>query len=181
MINLKKCSYCLLSIMALWGCMADTAKSPEQAASPTNTDSTALTQLQAWQDTVQHYANKLIEGPDDPEAEAKYCHALGGLPWFQVLAKQPVDAILTATIALERCPEKTWIVTNLALGYLYSNQYEAAENVYRQWKDRAWADSGNADPESYHTFGQAFLADLDYLEKIGFTHPDIPRIRTILK
>ena len=44
-----------------------------------------------------------------------------------------------------------------------------------------WKTSGFDDVSQYDTFGEAFLADLDDLERMGITHPDFAKARALLK
>jgi hypothetical protein len=140
----------------------------------------AAQELASWQDSVGKYKILLLKNAADSSLEAKYCHALGGLPWYQILAGEPKAAIAASNTALARCPEKTWIVTNLALAYVFDGQWAAAEAVYSRWKDKPWAESGSENPEAFQTFGDAFLADLDYLAKLGVSRPDFVRVQDLL-
>lgn len=65
-----------------------------------------------------------------------------------------------------------WVNTNLALALLYQGKYNEAEKIYTNLKDKPYKDA---------TYRETFLNDLDELEKAGITHPDVAKIRELLK
>ena len=56
--------------------------------------------------------------------------------------------------------------------YLFQGKYAEAEKIYITLKDK---------PYNKATYRETFLADLNELEKAGITHPDIAKIRALLK
>jgi hypothetical protein len=64
-----------------------------------------------------------------------------------------------------------WANANLALALLFQDKYMEAEKIYIALKEK---------PYNNATYKDAFLADLDELEKAGITHPDIVKIKAIL-
>jgi len=53
-----------------------------------------------------------------------------------------------------------YIYTNLALGYLFTNQFEKAEAIYQEFKDKARRDN-------QVSFKDSFLKDFDDLDANG--------------
>jgi tetratricopeptide (TPR) repeat protein len=68
-----------------------------------------------------------------------------------------------------------WIYTNLAHSFLFQSKYDEAKKIYMDWKDKP-----NSQDNS-KTFKDIFLNDFIELEKAGITHPDIAKIRELLK
>jgi tetratricopeptide (TPR) repeat protein len=106
---------------------------------------------------------------------------LSSLAWYQIFARQFYAAELSAKEALnptkyiktEGYDEKIeWANTNMAMALLFQGKYQDAEQIYRRLKDKPHIDG---------TYTQSFLADLDELEKAGITHPDVAKIRALLK
>lgn len=77
-------------------------------------------------------------------------------------------------IAKEADPSYLLTYTNLALSYLFTDQFEEAKEVYLEWKDKPFDDR-------YETFRDVFLEDLETLEQIEITHPDFEKIRKLLE
>jgi tetratricopeptide (TPR) repeat protein len=107
--------------------------------------------------------------------------SLSSLAWYYLLDKQFAAAENAAREALypakfnktEGYDQKIeWANTNLALALLFQGQYMEAEKIYTNLKDK---------PYDKATYKEAFLKDLDELEKAGITHPDVSKIRTLLK
>ncbi len=69
--------------------------------------------------------------------------------------------------------EQLWIITNLASSLLFSGKFEKAKEVYEKYRDQ------NLSGET--KFREAFLNDLTELENLGITHPDVEKIRKLLK
>ena len=106
---------------------------------------------------------------------------LGSLAFYQLFAKGFKDAEHTAREALNpqtfEKPENydkniEWVHTNLALALLYQGKFEEAKIIYIKYKDEPYRDK---------TYKEVFLEDLKALEDEGITHPDVARIRKILK
>ena len=109
-------------------------------------------------------------------------NTLGSLSYKKLLAKQFDKAALAASEAINLCKEKnvkeeeySWIYTNLAHALLFQNKFNDAKNLYLEWKDKTYPQ------DTTKTFKYYFLQDLDELEKAGITHPDIAKIRELLK
>jgi hypothetical protein len=106
----------------------------------------------------------------------------GSLSWYLLFARRYADAEQAARKALyPSIAEKPtgydaavqWVFTNLAHSLLLQGKYAEAEKIYLPLKDQAYNDE--------KTYGVAFLTDLDELEKAGITHPDMAKVRALLK
>ncbi len=106
----------------------------------------------------------------------------GNLAWLQLLEKQFANAEQSAREALNPQTFKKnegydasvmWVGNaNLALALLFQGKYGEAEKIYNALKDK---------PYEKGTYKDTFLADLNELEKAGITHPDVVKIRNLLK
>ena len=95
--------------------------------------------------------------------------------WYSLLTGRYPSALEAIKRGIVLDPSNQYLYTNLPLCYTFNGQTEQAKATYMEWKDREWtADDG------YETFTQAFLADIDYLESIGISHPDFAEIKLIL-
>ena len=95
------------------------------------------------------------------------------LSWYSLFANKPKEAIIAAKKTLELNPEATGVYSNLALGYVLNNQYDLAEPIYLEWKDKQFNNN--------LTFKEAFLQDIADLETAGIVHPDFEKVRELLK
>jgi tetratricopeptide (TPR) repeat protein len=107
---------------------------------------------------------------------------LGGLSYTRLLIKEFEKAVLAVTEAINLCKEKniqedkySWIYRNLAHALLFQNKFDEAKSIYLKWKDAQYPQ------DKTKTFKYYFLQDFDLLEKAGITHPDIEKIRELLK
>jgi len=85
-------------------------------------------------------------------------------------------ALRVAQLSLLADDTNEYIYINLPLGFLLTGQYQKAEKIYRQWKDKPFT----LDP-GYDTFSDVFLEDMDDLENRGITHPDFEKVRELLE
>ncbi len=83
------------------------------------------------------------------------------------------EAIHAAKKTLELSPEETMVYTNMALGYLFSGEFEKAQQIYMRWKDQSFYND-------FRPAKEVFIEDLDDLEAKGITHPDIAQVRKLL-
>ena len=65
------------------------------------------------------------------------------------------------------------IKTNLAHGYLFSNQFAKAKAIYLENKDARIADDKRS-------FSQAVIDDFKEFRAAGITHPDMEKIQALL-
>ena len=94
------------------------------------------------------------------------------LSWASLLVNKPEVAIYAAKKTLELNPNAQGVETNLALGYLLTNNWEKAEQIYKKWKGKPFPDLKEKLSDFY------FLTDIADLEKAGISHPDFKKVRT---
>jgi hypothetical protein len=93
----------------------------------------------------------------------------------EVIVREFLDgyslAIESAQKTLILNPLSVKVETNLALGYLLSDQYDKAEVIYRKWKGKKFeaGDAENADA--------IFLNDIAELESFGIRHADFQKVK----
>jgi hypothetical protein len=74
---------------------------------------------------------------------------------------------------MQLAPDKIWIATNQANGYLLSGQFEKAKVIYEKYAGQ------RLNPKQ--TFADAVLDDFAELRKAGIDHPDMAKIETLMK
>lgn len=109
------------------------------------------------------------------EASDRYSSAA----YMAILTGAPSDAIQFAKKAMQIDSSKTWAVTNLALGYLYAGQKDAAYQIYTEFNNKYWKNSGypRVRPSDTMRFKEIFLAHIydlteNYYKKdtVAFAH-----------
>lgn len=121
------------------------------------------------------------------------------IPYFRALATQKPNEAIKQAMA-EHCSDLTWrlllekefklalevgllawqfnvananLYTNLPFAYLLNNQFEKAKAIYLNYKDKILY--------SDVTYKDFFLRNFVELEAAGITHPDVAKIRALLK
>ncbi|MTK53112.1 ATP-binding protein [Paludibacter sp.] len=117
--------------------------------------------------------NNLLK--NDEYLFSSYVQTLGNLSWYQLFEKSFSKVEKNAILALKLDPTQTWIKTNLAHALLFQNKYKDAKKIYLELKNQPYP------PKPSKTFNYYILRDFDELEKAGITHPDIAKIRELLK
>jgi WD40 repeat protein len=131
------------------------------------------------------YEYVLKNYPENPDLKNLAARAYNGLAWHllfthKILGKQaPLSTVKACERGWQLDSSLTVLITNWALGLLYSGQYQLAANMYSEWKDRSYENSGGSTAR-YKVFTDTFLGDLNDLEKAGIKHKDVPKIRAIL-
>lgn len=100
----------------------------------------------------------------------------GSLAWYQILNGEFRDAIASAEQGIAIDSSETWIYTNLALGYLLDGQKDKAENIYMKYKSKPYKFN-----IQFKNFGEAFLKDLDDLEKEAIVSDSMKNVAEIRK
>ena len=118
--------------------------------------------------------------PSDSTIARELAKAYANLAWNQLFTGDAAGAVISVEHGLAADPAVTWGYTNLALAHLLAGRWPEAEKIYMTWKDRSWKTSGFEDVSRFETFGEAFLADLDELERLGIRHPDFAKARALL-
>jgi hypothetical protein len=97
------------------------------------------------------------------------------LAWNHLLNRKPREAIAASLKALKLSPANAAMIkTNLAHGYLLDSQFEKAKAIYLENRDVQLRGD-------QRTFSEMVLDDFSELEKAGITHPDMEKIKALLK
>jgi hypothetical protein len=97
------------------------------------------------------------------------------LAWNQLLNRKPREAIAASLKALKLSPANAAMIkTNLAHGYLLDNQFDKAKAIYLENRDAQLRGDER-------TFNEVVLDDFSELEKASITHPDMEKIKALLK
>jgi tetratricopeptide (TPR) repeat protein len=110
----------------------------------------------------------------NPRLTGELVEMKGNLSFYLILDKNFIEAIKQAKEALALDNKIDWINTNLALAYLCNGNYGKAKKIYLMYKDKDYRDGSKS-------FKNAFLDDLNTLEKLNFNNPDTVKIRELLK
>lgn len=96
------------------------------------------------------------------------------LSWYALFTDNPENAIKFALKTLELNPEAQRVETNLALGYLLSDQWPKANSIYLKWKGKRFHDQ-------IRLCDDIFLHDITDLEDAGITHPDFEKVKKLFE
>ncbi len=96
-----------------------------------------------------------------------------GLSFYALFVGKPDLAVKAALKTLELSPRSQSVESNLALGYLLTDQYPEAEKIYLKWKNKYF-------PDNDDLCDKIFLDDINALEKAGVHHLDFDKVRKIL-
>ncbi len=99
-------------------------------------------------------------------------NAYGNLSWYLIISRQFAEGETAAREGL-RDSILNWINTNLAVALLYQDKYVDAEKIYKKYM--------LVRLDENRLFRDAFLEDLNELEKRGITHPDVSKIRKLIE
>jgi tetratricopeptide (TPR) repeat protein len=109
-------------------------------------------------------------------------HNYGNLAWFYLLNKEYAKSESATRSAIEIARKKnteesqfSWVYTNLAHSLLFQGKFEESKKIYMEWKDVVYPQ------DTTKTFKYFFLKDLDEFKQAGITHPDVEKIRELLK
>jgi hypothetical protein len=103
-------------------------------------------------DIAENYSNS----QDTATLSTEY----GNLSFYSFFARNFKDGLKYAKKGIELDSTNNFIITNLALGYLFTKQFDSAEYYYMQYKDQLI--KGNP-----LTFREGFKQDLRDLEAYG--------------
>jgi hypothetical protein len=120
----------------------------------------------------------LLEEPSATLVRAPYAPALaeslGSLSWLQIsIFRDYVGALESAQSALTLCPQKRWVLINLAHASLLSGQSARAEEIYRE---NALSIVGAG-----RVFGQVCIEDFALLRQAGIEHPELDRMEAVIR
>lgn len=122
---------------------------------------------------VTIYEQMSREAPGNESVAVDLSGAYGSLSWYALFARDFSFAEASALKGIQSHSSADWVHTNLALALLFQGKYEAAKAIYLERKDKPY--------DTNSTWTMVFLADLDALEKEGITHPDVAKVRDLLK
>jgi tetratricopeptide (TPR) repeat protein len=94
--------------------------------------------------------------------------------FYALFVNKPEEAIASAQKTLELNPKALGVETNLALGYLMSDQFDKAEELYLKWKGKSF-------PNEDRLCDDIFLEDITALEGYGINHPDFEKVKKMFK
>jgi hypothetical protein len=118
--------------------------------------------------------NELLIQKERKEDIAKWC---SDLSYTLILKKEFISTFKASQLAQVADKEYEYQYANLALAYLLNDQYDSAEKIFLDWKDKPWP----LTPSLYATFRDIFLANISALENIDITHPDFEKVKELLK
>ena len=113
----------------------------------------------------------MADNPTDPKTLTSVYVRLA---WYALFNQQPSLAIEASEQGLAiNSDESTeaMLHTNLAHGYLFTNQYEQARAIYQRYQDIAIGDG--------RSFKQAVLDDFKEFRQKGLTHADMKKIEAL--
>jgi tetratricopeptide (TPR) repeat protein len=113
------------------------------------------------------FAEATLKTSPTAVSPADVASTFGSLSWVELFNKDFDGAIRAASHALELDKSQTWIKTNLAHGYLFSNKTEDAQKVYLENKDAKLNDQ--------QTFLQSVLDDFKEFRKRGLADAEMER------
>ncbi|MBN2893362.1 MAG: leucine-rich repeat domain-containing protein [Bacteroidales bacterium] len=132
-----------------------------------------LSQLSATYSAMQNNQKSYEITKELINAEPENYSHFFNLSWYALFVNKPEEAITSAQKSLELAPDETGAYTNLALAYVLNNQYENAEPIYLEWKDKQYDDD--------RIWKEVFLQDIADLEAVGIKHKDFEKVRKLLE
>ena len=129
--------------------------------------------VKSQKEVVEHLEKHFELNPKNPRIRTYLAQSLGTLSWYFLFIKDFESAELSARRGLFLDSQENWIVTNIASSLLFQGRYKEAEKIYLQFKEKAF--------DEKKSWSEVFLADLEELESSGITHPDVEKIRIILR
>jgi len=131
-----------------------------------------------WDAAVQRTQQRVdalgqaYQGSSDPTERERIANGYLSLAWYQLFNRQPQAAIEASLKCMEVSPEFFFAATNLISGYLMTNQYDKALEVYDKYKAKSFGDN-----TSLHKILQD---DFKQLRTAGIDHPDMKKFEARL-
>lgn len=122
--------------------------------------------IQGIEESVEHVF-------DSPGVQLWLGQLYGLQSYRHLFLKQYAESEQTAKEGIDIAPDEIWIKTNQGHALLFQGKFEQAKAIYLANKEVKLSDG--------KTFGKAVLDDFNDLEKAGITHPDMAKIRKLLK
>lgn len=129
--------------------------------------------IDAYEESLMIYTRYAKENPE--HFKPLLVEIYFNLSWFNLFVKSYENAEEMAKRTLELSPSSIGVISNLTSALVLQGKYKEAKLYYKEWKDKPWVDA------RYKTFGEVFLADLKELEEAGIRHPDVKKVRKLLK
>jgi tetratricopeptide (TPR) repeat protein len=124
-------------------------------------------------DAVRAMEQAATKKPGDAEARKLLAQGWGNLAYTQIMNRQPQEAINSASKGLEQDPSQTLIKANLAIAFIFNNEYAKAEPILVSIKDVKANDK--------QTYVDLVLKSFDELKQFGVDHPDTQKARELLR
>jgi tetratricopeptide (TPR) repeat protein len=130
------------------------------------------------QDSKRDYSETIIllraklEQMNNTENRSDLAKNLNSLGWYELLTGDFVNAELHCRESLTFDPNSPYPNTNIPAALLFQGKYEAAKELYMEWKDKPFLPGSAEMP----TFREAFLDDLNTFEKKGLVN-DVNRVK----
>ncbi|MFE8694895.1 protein kinase [Cytobacillus sp. FJAT-53684] len=113
----------------------------------------------------------LTKDPLFQKDHVELANSYADLSFIQFLNQMPEEAVTSAEKAIELNPNTLIYKVNLAHAYLFSDQFDAAVDVYTKNIDEK--------VNEQQSFKEFVLGDFNYFRKFNITHPDMEKIETI--
>ena len=127
-------------------------------------------------DCFLQICSKLIADPDLPEAQRKdisrWCSYLSSDCIQKKEFSQSLKTILTAQLSDSTNKEIHFL---LPLAYIFNNQYDRAEVIINEYKNKSLTGIDN-----FKTYREIFRHGIELLEDRAITHPDLAKAKELL-
>ena len=130
--------------------------------------------LIACRRAVDAYGDLVEDDMQNEALKRELAIACGDLALLELLDGNNLNAISASLRGLESDSTQVWIEINLAHGYLFTDQYEKAREIYHGNKD-VKINGGR------QTFGEVVLEDFEKFRDKGIEHPDLMRIEALMQ
>lgn len=177
--NLKMLGYSKNPIKEVPECFASMAAQPpiyevvEAAAEAGAPDSTYL--LLAQQLLIDGYVQAYNDALAAVQSDSMNANLYFNLSYYALFAGDYTTAIESALKTLKINPLAIKVETNLALGYVFSDQYDKAEAIYQKWKGKKF------EADDKETADIIFLKDISDLEELGIQHKDFEKVKRLFR
>ena len=127
-------------------------------------------QVQYYKKAILLFEKIMVDFPEsDVKEDAFTCY--NNLSLAQLFAEQYSEALINAKKGLALKDDEI-IYTKLALAYIFNNKYEEAKVIIGEHKEAIVNEI---------SFGEYILNKLNELEEAAITHPDVGKVRALLK
>jgi WD40 repeat protein len=128
-------------------------------------------------DCFLQICNKILNKPDLNQAVRKdisrWCFLIS---WEFIQKKEYYNSLRVLQIAQLSDSTNNGIRIALPFAYVFNNRYNDAEKIFKEFKDRPLTAF-----ENFKTYGEAYQYIMDFLEDRAITHPDLVKVKGLLK